>query len=198
MNENDVRHIEARIEGAVRAGMATTLRAVAALYEAGLPPVAGARMLRELAAEFEVADTPTASGYVGLHLVVEGVPKDGEPDGDGERDEEFPVLRIVSGSNGMIRAEDGGDLGLGMIEWLDEFDDRLRMSPHFVTAVNEAADAGLILNDSESLRIVGDRVRELAAGAEERELPEEREPEAVLNADDDKPRGGMRAREKKS
>lgn len=52
-----------------------------------------------------------------------------------------------------------------MVDWLDLFDDRLRSSPYFVAAVNEAAAAGRE-TDEETGVLVGERVREMKAQAE--------------------------------
>lgn len=55
------------------------------------------------------------------------------------------------------------ELSPAMLKFLDRFDDRIKASPHFMAAINEAAAAGRELDD-ETARLVGERVRELTAG----------------------------------
>lgn len=188
LDPEDVRALDARIEGAVRAGVVSVLHAVASLYAASLPPLTGARLLRQLAHEFGEGSAPM-TGEVGLRLVVEEYEEVVLDDGAGERepDERFPIERVREGSNGMLLPANTDGFSVGMVEWLDEFDDRIRMLPGFAPAVNEAAENGFLLTDRETVRIVADRARELTAEAEARAADEEVTPPP-------QPRGGMRAR----
>lgn len=190
LDPEDVRALEARMEGAARVAMATALEAVATVLAAGLPPAQGADLLRQLAHDIEhghaspsVGASPRLALVIDEHTPGEPVAEPDEP--KREPDEQFPVKALVEGTNGMLTAADGGDLGLGMIEWLDEFDDRIRSLPGFVPAVNEAAENGLVLNEIETGRIVADRARELTAELAAREGDDEQRSTRG---------GGMRAR----
>lgn len=95
-------------------------------------------------------------------------------------DESGAVEKVAGddeGPAGVLQAiEVGGDGGYNtvgenefisdeMVDWLDLFDDRLKGSPHFVAAVNEAAAAGRY-TDEETAQLVGARVKEMQAQAE--------------------------------
>lgn len=80
-----------------------------------------------------------------------------------EAPEEAPevVQAIFAGSNGMlIREPEGEDFSPAMRAWLDLFDDRVKMLPTFVEAVNFAASFGWPA-DEESARDVASKAREL-------------------------------------
>lgn len=84
-----------------------------------------------------------------------------EEDDGGAGDEEEGRLVRIARRDGELWPEEGNDFETPMLEWLDQFDDRLTESPHFVAAVNEAALSEMAA-DEVSARLVAQRVQELA------------------------------------
>lgn len=126
---------------------ATSLRSTAELF------VSQARTLDAFADDVEAgrADLPR------MPVRLSVVPLDDAP--------EVPVVDEPDVPEGTLCALVVDELFEGlsseMIEWIDLFDDRLRESPFFVEAVNEAADAGCVLGE-DTARVVAARIRELA------------------------------------
>jgi hypothetical protein len=88
-----------------------------------------------------------------------------QPAGDDERTAGVLQAIEVGDDGGYNTVAEEEFISDEMVDWLDLFDDRLRQSPHFVAAVNEAAAAGRE-TDEETAALVADRVRELKAQAE--------------------------------
>lgn len=152
--------IDAAAAQAIRKGAAGAIRVQAAALRSLASTLAGeARSLDGIADGIANGTVELPADVVPMKLV----PID-EPDEPAEeKDESQGVQAIVAGRHGssdILLPLGAEEFDPRMAKWLDLFDDRLRMSAHFVTAVNEAADAGREAND-ETARLVAERVREL-------------------------------------
>ena len=182
---------EKLIDDRVREGVAMALEAVATALEGGLGGQDAAALLRGVADGVMDRSAPVSAAPMKLSIA----PLDGSAPApaEGEPDEEFPVLRLATEGDVFLLA-DGSELTPAMLEWLDEFDDRIRLSPHFTDAVNEAAEAGLTLNSNATAQMVADRVGELTEAARSTGEPEEPEAEQDGPELPGRPRSGtMRA-----
>lgn len=141
--------------GALRM-IATTLRSQAELLQVQ------ARTLDDTAEATEAGLAPLPDRPVRLQVVDwEGPEMPADADVEPEDEEPAPVESITKDADGVfVLARDGGPVGAGMAEWLDRFDDRVRALDEFEEAVDEAAAAGLPLDEDTALK-VGRRAREL-------------------------------------
>lgn len=179
IDADDLAALDERMNRVMRAGVAAALRmqAAGARSQASLM-LSEARVLDATADGIENGTVELPERAVRLAVV----PLDEEPEPEHEEPEPDAMQRIEAGTLGNAptlrpllsereieegRDPDTAEFAPAMLRWLDEFDDRLRMSPHFVEAVNEAADAGLVLNE-DTARIVASRVHELAEAAARR------------------------------
>lgn len=162
LDAEDVAAIEAMIERSARRSTAGGLRIMATnLRSEGEVLVGRSRMLDELADAIEDGRADIPDRGVRLRIVEEPL----EPV---EADvEEPPAASALVGievhdhqGHEVFTAPDGEELSPQMDEWLDSFDPRVKLSPHFVQAVNEAAAAGRDA-DGVTAVLVYDRVREL-------------------------------------
>lgn len=140
---------------------ATSLRSLADLY------AQQARLMDSFANDVESGVVPLPACPV--RLVVAPLDNDEPVDGgEVEPDAVQATEARMVGNAHVLTGFDGGELSAPMIAWLDEFDDRVKMSRHFVQAVNEAAASGLAAN-MDTAELVAERVRELAAARNEAE-----------------------------
>jgi hypothetical protein len=168
LDPEDVEALDARMDAVGRFAYVAALESIAAVLEYGLPPDRAARILRQR------ADDAVRGGDwrvpASLQLVPDDV-VDAEVEDDEPAEEKAPVTvqRLGTSTHGgrPVFVTAGGEaLSPEMVAWLDRFDDRIRMSPHFVAAVNEAADNELPLLDDRTAQVVGQRARELWEQAE--------------------------------
>lgn len=145
--------VRAALAGAVRM-QAATLRSTAELLGSQAAALETYAQRIEEGLEFPQAPVRLA--------VVSGVPVDGGGD-DETAGETAPLERVTRGPGAGVTPADGM-FSDGMAEWLDQFDDRIAGSLHFVSAVNEAVELGMTCTEVVA-RVVADRVRELDAAA---------------------------------
>lgn len=160
LDHADLAAIDARVDGLVRAGVASAVRLQAAALRSSASLMASeARTLEDTADAIEAGRMDPPARAVQLAVVPL------EDDAPEEPDEPDTLQTLMAGSFGnaaTLEPRDADELSPAMAEWLDRFDDRLRMSPRFVDAVNEAADADRVANE-DTARMVAARVRELEA-----------------------------------
>lgn len=172
LEPEDVKVLQRMIDDGARRSCAGAIRVVAHLERDQAAQLA----LLELAEGVQAGNLPIPGGELRAVLVPEEAAdgyldtlaeQEREPEGQPgeEQEEKKPLRRLVTGDVGEVYMDDGhGQPGSGwhlyMAEWVDLFDDRLRNSPHFVTAVNEAVEEGRPA-DQDTARMVADRVREL-------------------------------------
>lgn len=141
LDPEDVKALDERIEHRERAGFAGALRMQAMVLrtQADL----SASMARTLDAQADaIEDGREELPVRPVRMTV--VQDDPEPEEvEPERDPllVMPVkLGSFGGDDNVLLPRDVDTFTPAMLEFLQLFDDRLRMSPHFVQAVNEAAD----------------------------------------------------------
>lgn len=162
MDDGAVRDLVSEaVSRAARLGTAGALRMQAVtLRSLAETQLAMARTLDDQAEAIEAGSEPVPSGGERLRIVREPVD---EP--DDEREEETPgVAQPVARAGAAFVGPEGEGLSPAMIEWLDQFDDRIAGHPAFVAAVNELAEEGRELTP-DAARLVAARVRELAEQA---------------------------------
>lgn len=160
LEPDDVTAIDARIEGMARAATAGTLRFQAmSLRSLGELLAAQAKMLDDQADAIESGEIDPPSMPMRLQVVpVDGTKAD-EPE-----PEPAVVVKLKEaglGSSKILLPMDDDVFSTEMAGFLGMFDDRLRMSPFFVTAVNEAA--GMPISEHMA-GLVRDRVYEIRDG----------------------------------
>jgi len=140
LDPEDVRALDERIDASARAVLAGALRMQATTLrtQADLA-VSMARTLDAQADAIEAGREPLPTSPVRMVVVPEEPEEDVEP----ERNP-LLVMPVKLGSygtvDGVLLPRDGDEFTPAMVEFLGLFDDRLRMSPYFVQAINEAAD----------------------------------------------------------
>lgn len=144
-------HADAAAHTAAKLGAAAAIRMQATMLRSQAEFLTmQARTFEGIADDFEKGSVPLPKAAPELRMVLHDEP---EP-ADGE---DTPA--------GFVEAvPEGAEPSESMRGFLDLFDDRIRRSPHFWPAVNEAAAAERRADD-DTARIVADRVRELAEGA---------------------------------
>lgn len=161
LEPDEVAAVDARIEVMARAAVAGGLRLQAmSLRSCGELLTAQARTLDDQADAIEAGDLDPPEMPVRLQVVpVDDVAKQQPEPGAVEQVEESTF-----GSSQILVPADGGEFSKEMAGFLGMFDDRLRMSPHFPTAINEAAAAGHRISEH-TAGLVRDRVYELRDAA---------------------------------
>lgn len=154
---------------AVRAAVGASLRFQAAAARTQAATLEGiANEYARVADDIEEGRVPLPTGGVRMRLVTD------EFVGEGLPGDELPAEPLVQplvvrefGNSPVFVADGEEDLSPAMHEFIEAFDERFRLSPHFVAAVNEAAGSEMAIN-VHTVEVVGDRIRELEAKAERR------------------------------
>lgn len=163
LDPEDVRALDARTEGACRAAVAGSLRTQAMTLRSQADLLASmARTLDAQADGIEEGREPVP--VVPLRMAVVPV----EPATPAEPEPEPGMLQPIEeaefGSAGIFTPAVEGEFTPEMAAFFELFDDRLKMSPHFATAVNEAERSGLPIGHETAAWIAG-RVVELRDAA---------------------------------
>lgn len=177
LEPEDVKVLQRMIDDGARRSCAGAIRVVAHLERDQAAQLA----LLELAEGVQAGNVPIPGGELRAVLVPEEAAEQyldvlaeqarspvasGREDEGEDAGEARAVLKLGQREDGKIymAGEDGRPLNgwhVYMADWVDLFDDRLRRSPHFVAAVNEAAEGGRLAND-DTARLVAERIRELS------------------------------------
>lgn len=169
LDPEDVQALDARIEASGRVVFAGALRMQASSLRTQADLAAAmARTLDAQAEAIEDGREPLPQQPVRMAVVPDAPEEEVvEP----ERDP-LLVMPVKLGSYGtsdaVLLPRDVDEFTPAMLEFLGLFDDRLRMSPHFVQAVNEAADEPW-LTGRDAARWVQSRVYDLRDAAAVRE-----------------------------
>lgn len=160
MDPEDLEAIDERIARGVSIAAASAVRVLAATMRSQAELAASqARTLDDLADDIESGRAEPPASAVKLAVV----PVEGEA-ADKEEEQPVPIARVTPSRMGnaelLFPEDDSGLFEKEMKGWLDLFADRIKMSPFFVEAVNEAADNGLPATMN-SARLVADHVAEL-------------------------------------
>lgn len=156
LEPEDYTALKAQWDGAALAAAATAVRMQAAAQRSMAELcVSQAETLERMADDLVEGRAEMSGPRVRFRIVRE----DDEPEAvEREDGDEWRVEELA----------DGGEISTEMAKFLDDFDDRLRRSPHFITAVNEAAENSLMLN-KHTASLIGERVRELTEEAAQKE-----------------------------
>lgn len=174
LEPEDVKVLQQMIDDGARKACAGAMRVVAHLERDQAVQLA----LLELADGVQAGNVPIPGGELRAVLVPEEA-AEGYLDelaererpsiSDDEPEREAPALWALEADGDAVYVVDpvaGSRLPVfppHMGIFIEQFDDRLRSSEHFIPAMNEAAAAGRRA-DHETARMVADRVRELAEG----------------------------------
>jgi hypothetical protein len=144
-------HADASAYEAAKLGSAAAIRMTATMLRSQAEFLTmQARTFEGIADDFEKGRVPLPKAAPELRMVMHDEPIDADR-------EDVPAGYVEAGGDG----QEG--LSETMRGFLDLFDDRLRRSPYFWPAVNEAAAAERRA-DEDTARLVADRIRELAEG----------------------------------
>jgi hypothetical protein len=163
LDPEDVQALDARTEAACRAAVAGSLRmqAMTLRSQADL----SMSMARTLDAQADAIDDGSAPVPI-RPVALAVVPL--EPEAPAEPEPEPGLLQAIEaaefGSAGIFVPVTWDEFTPEMAAFFDLFDDRLKMSPHFVTAVNEAERAGRRI-EHETAELIAARVAELRDAA---------------------------------
>lgn len=158
LDPEDVRALDERTEAACRAAVAGSLRMQAMTLRSQADLLASmARTLDAQADGIEEGREPVP--VVPLRMAVVPIEPEPEPSRapfvQAIRDGEF-------GNAPILVPRDDEQFTPEMMDLLDRFDDRHKMAPEFITAVNEAAEQGVLIRDPDRVaQAIADRLSEL-------------------------------------